>query len=147
MCSSDLTRRYQNTIPVVRSVSMNGYMGVGGTPGYNIFNKVSDMLRPGPTMTFVILDESKNSINDGYFLTLMESYDPYSPASAAWSDVPATYHNRAGSLSFADGHSEIKPWKDPRTVTAKAPNLASPNNRDLDWVQDHATRKTLRPTR
>lgn len=98
-------------------------------------------------MTFVILDESKNSINDGYFLTLMDSYDPHSPASAAWSDVPATYHNRAGSLSFADGHSEIKSWKDPRTITAKAPMLSSPNNKDLEWVQDHSTRKIAKPTR
>ena len=29
-----------------------------------------------------------------------------------WWDVPASYHNGAGGLSFADGHAEIKRWRD-----------------------------------
>ena len=31
-------------------------------------------------------------------------------------DMPAAYHNGACGFSFADGHSEIKKWLDPRTV-------------------------------
>ena len=31
-------------------------------------------------------------------------------------DLPASYHNGAGGLSFADGHQEIKRWLDPRTT-------------------------------
>jgi hypothetical protein len=30
--------------------------------------------------------------------------------------LPASHHNRAGGLSFADGHSEIKKWKTGSTV-------------------------------
>jgi hypothetical protein len=41
---------------------------------------------------------------------------------------PASYHNRAGSLNFADGHSEIKRWRDSRTMPplGGAPAMAKP---------------------
>jgi prepilin-type processing-associated H-X9-DG protein len=28
-----------------------------------------------------------------------------------WWELPANYHNNAGSLSFADGHAEIRRWQ------------------------------------
>ncbi len=54
-------------------------------------------------MTFVILDEREDSINDGTFFTR-----PDQPGYLE--DVPANYHGNAGGLSFADGHSEIHKW-------------------------------------
>jgi hypothetical protein len=33
-------------------------------------------------------------------------------------DIPASYHNNAGGISFADGNAEIRKWHDP-TVTAQ----------------------------
>ena len=36
-------------------------------------------------------------------------------AQARWIDFPGNYHNGAGNLSFADGHSEIHRWLDART--------------------------------
>jgi prepilin-type processing-associated H-X9-DG protein len=60
-------------------------------------------------------------------------------------DLPASYHNRAGGLSFADGHSEIRKWQDPRTVVpaqAKSlPGAAANNNKDMIWFWEHTTRK------
>jgi prepilin-type processing-associated H-X9-DG protein len=65
-------------------------------------------------------------------------------------DMPASYHNRAGGLSFVDGHAEIKRWLDPRTsppvkknsnVFATTGLIPSPNNRDIIWLQERATRK------
>ena len=62
------------------------------------------------------------------------------------SDDPAAYHNGAGGLSFADGHSEIKKWVDGRTrpllkANGTIPlNVASPNNRDMVWLQERCTR-------
>ena len=67
------------------------------------FLKMSHMVRPGPANTFVILDESPVSINDEFFAPSMEGYDPRTPGSFRFADVPATYHNMAGSFSFADG--------------------------------------------
>jgi len=33
-----------------------------------------------------------------------------------WISFPATRHNNAGALSFADGHAEVWRWLEPNTV-------------------------------
>jgi len=67
--------------------------------------------RPGPSRVWVMLDEHPCSINDAIF-----QFRPgYAPVSYQWQDLPASYHNGACGLSFADGHSEIHKWLDPRT--------------------------------
>ncbi len=140
--------------PRVRSISMNGYLGLRGGPytgGYRQFLKATDI--PSPSKTWVFIDEREDSINDGWFAVNMESYDPQKPAGDIIVDFPASYHNRAGGLSFADGHSEIRKWVDGRTT----PNVqkggllslgqASPNNRDVEWLQERSSFKELNPTR
>ena len=133
-------------LPVCRSVAMNCWIGKGWGNEFYIFKKLTEMNRPGPANTFVILDESKNSINDGFFAVPMESYDRLDWAGKAFVDVPATYHNKAGSFSFADGHSEIHKWRDDRTITVPIFG-ASPNNQDLDWLQSKSTAKINNATR
>jgi prepilin-type N-terminal cleavage/methylation domain-containing protein len=135
-----------------RSVSMNCSMGSDGngnslwTPGFFGYVKLADLVRPGPVNTFVILDESPQSINDGFFAVPMDTYDPLNLPGKAFVDVPATYHNKCGSFSFADGHSEIHKWHDDRTITVPIFG-ASPNNKDLDWIQSKASAKVVNPTR
>ena len=54
---------------------------------------------------------------------------------------------RTFGLAFADGHSEIRRWRDPRTTPplirgAYLPlNISSPNNQDLVWLQERTTAK------
>ena len=134
--------------PVVRSVSMNGFIGGNWwDTDYFAYMTLSSMVRPGPVDTFVILDESKVTINDGFFAVgPMNTYDPYNPADMRFTDVPATFHNHAGSLSFADGHSEIHRWLDPRTITAGL-FQTSPYNVDITYIQGHASAKIRNPTR
>jgi len=72
----------------------------------------------------------------------------YPSTPSAWKivDYPASYHNQAGGLSFADGHSEIKRWRDKRTFPAlkkgqEIPlNVAPPNNPDVLWLMERTTR-------
>lgn len=149
---STLAPRFVGT-PVCRSVAMNswfGYHWAKASPAdpdtYYVFKKTSDLRRPGPSNTFVFLDESKNSINDGFFAVPMDTYDPNNMPGKVFVDVPATYHNKAGSFSFADGHSEIHKWKDDRTITVPIFG-SSPNNVDLDWIQSKSTAKIDRATR
>jgi len=77
----------------------------------------------------------------------MDTYDPNYMPGKATTDVPATYHNMAGSFSFADGHSEIRKWRDPRTAETKGINWSSPDNQDIDWLQSKSSAKILNPTR
>ena len=148
-CPGD-PRKYMGE-SVVRSYSMNGYIGndqgdIKNAANYLNFPKSSSMTRPGPSRTFVMLDESAISMNDGFFVVNMAGFDPYLPFTLAFVDVPATYHNKAGSLSFADGHSEIHKWRDPRTVTARLWETSA-KNQDIMWLQERTTTKRDDPTR
>ena len=155
-CPGD-TWTYQGT-PRVRSVSMNGFIGQNfWEPTYSAFLKLSNMQHPAPVNTFVILDECAG-INDGFFATHMKGYDPSIPALNDFGDIPASYHNRAGSFSFADGHSEIHRWLDGRTVDAGSQKTAagvpsiplstpSPKNVDVDWLMSKASYKISGGTR
>ena len=144
-CPGD-PRRFMS-IPVVRSVSMNAYIGKDlWDANYLGYTKLSAMTRPGPAKTFVILDESALTINDAFFAVNMAGFDPIQLSALAFVDVPATFHNNAGSLSFADGHSEIHKWRDPRTAKARL-FQASANNADIAWFQERSTAKLNKPTR
>jgi prepilin-type N-terminal cleavage/methylation domain-containing protein len=140
--------------PRVRSMSMNVFLGGwGGTDGYwgspfsdyLIYLKQTELVNPGPAKVFVFLDMREDSIDMGNFGTRMAGW-PDSPASYGFYDLPGYYHHLACGFSLADGHSEIHRWLDPRTtpplVTGGLINdmFDCPNNGDVAWLQDHATR-------
>jgi len=152
------------TVPRIRSMAMSIYVGGwkisdarasdagASTPqgGWRVYSKFSDMVSPGPAMTWVLMDEREDRINYGNAFTDMTGY----PAnSASWRfhyDFPGSYHHRAGGFSFADGHAEIKKWRDDRTVPpivkggswSAAEFVASPRNPDIFWMQERTTRST-----
>ncbi len=134
--------------PACRSVSMNNYIHDTDTwtPGYLYYQKVNHLVRPGPANTFVITDEGP-TINDAYFATDMDTYDPNNMPAKRTTDAPASYHHKAGSFSFADGHSEIHKWRDSRTWGIRAYGWSSPNNVDIDWLQSKSSAKASRWTR
>ncbi|MSU63374.1 MAG: type II secretion system protein [Pedosphaera sp.] len=156
------TNARKERVPRIRSMAINGWVGgpgwdgsgdwsVGGGPNsWSVYRKSTDMNNPGPSGTFVFLDEREDSINDGYFAVDMAGY-PDSPGSLKMVNYPASYHNGSGSFSFADGHSEIKRWSDVRTMPPLIRgkdlplNTPSPNNKDVYWLQFRSTRKQAGP--
>jgi prepilin-type N-terminal cleavage/methylation domain-containing protein/prepilin-type processing-associated H-X9-DG protein len=140
-------------VPRPRSRSMNLWVGGrGDTPdprggwsqgaNWTVFRKLSEMTRPGPAMTFVLLDEREDSINDGLFVVQMDGYPGLTQTVMV--DFPASYHSQAAGFAFADGHAEIHKWQDPRTypplTTVLNVNVPQPNSKDVHWLQDHSTR-------
>jgi prepilin-type N-terminal cleavage/methylation domain-containing protein len=142
--------------PHVRTMSMNNWVGnydprtgmvTEFTTGYRVYTKASGIADPGDT--FVLLDEREDSINDGAYLMLMDGFDPDNPSARTIVDYPASYHNGACGLNFADGHSEIHKWLDPRTKTHLTPDVhlsqlparTSANNPDVRWIQERTTTK------
>lgn len=101
------------------------------------YKKLGSMNRPGPANLWILMDEHTDSINDSSMAT------PALPGYIV--DYPASYHNGAGGVAFADGHSEIHKWKDARTkppVTGVANSLtskASANNVDTEWLADRTS--------
>jgi prepilin-type N-terminal cleavage/methylation domain-containing protein len=122
--------------PTVRSMSMNCWMNPIVAPtgtGMRVYRKQSDIISPGPAMCWVLIDENPWSINDGWFVC-----DP--SQLTQWVDVPASYHNQAGGLSFGDGHAEMKKWRDKNLLNAR--NYGIPKDtawNDLGWLQQRST--------
>jgi prepilin-type N-terminal cleavage/methylation domain-containing protein len=134
--------------PHVRSISMNTWLGAV-VPYNNIktvisYYKEAEMVNPGSANLWVFIDENPYSINDGSFIC-----DPQIPQ---WIDCPASYHNHAGGVSFADGHALIRPWLDPTVLSEWAPPTIQPGNPgftrlspsqnpaiDLGWLQTAST--------
>ena len=141
--------------PRVRSMSMLNWVGGRGegqamgwsdaSGPWRIYRKESDFVDPGPSSTFVFLDEREDTINDAMYVVDMGGY-PNDPDSFRIVDIPASYHGGSGGFSFADGHSETKKWTDARTTApfqkgaVTAYNFPSPNNPDVAWMQQRATR-------
>jgi len=122
--------------PTVRSMSMNCWMNPLHPWDNNmrIFRKQSDIVAPVPSSCWVLIDENPWTINDAYF-----ACDPTTPT--WWVDIPASYHNNAGGISFADGHAEIRKWHDQNMLNARYWGVAvDPNfTADLAWLQARTT--------
>jgi prepilin-type N-terminal cleavage/methylation domain-containing protein/prepilin-type processing-associated H-X9-DG protein len=138
-------------LPRVRSISMNLYAGAnwmgplaieGLNAGYHIYRSLSEYQRLSPSSGWIILDEHEDSINGGGFVV-----DVIRRAeSAQLIDTPASYHNNAGGMNFADGHAETHRWTDPRSIIPVrrltiSTRLQAPFNADIQWLQDRTTAK------
>ena len=106
------------------------------------YTQITDFVRLSPSDGLVFLDERPDSINDGWFMVSMESYNPNDLAGLQVRDLPAIYHNRASSFTFADGHAEFHRWLDGRTLAMKfvKNGQPAPNNQDVFWLMQHATK-------
>ena len=150
--------------PRIRTMSMNLYVGgfVSDTgilgdaswpyaTNYYVYHKLSDFGSSSsgpPDKIFVFLDMREDRVNWGNFMTDMTGYSPTQPSQYTFTtDLPGMYHDLACGFSFADGHAEMRRWRDPRTTPAYSPitdpyaTPASPNNLDIAWLQDHSTRQ------
>jgi prepilin-type N-terminal cleavage/methylation domain-containing protein/prepilin-type processing-associated H-X9-DG protein len=130
--------------PTVRSMSMNCWMNPidswndngGGHPGgVREFRKLANITAPSPSLAWVLIDENPWGINDGFFVC-----DPIRPV---WIDIPASYHNGAAGLSFADGHAETKKWRDSHVTSCNAPPPTGVQQDsatgDLVWLQSRSS--------
>ena len=126
----------------VRSVSGNIGVGEGNAETgpwdttYKHIIKASELSIPGPSMTWVYVDEHPDSINDAGF---------FAPRSTSWIDLPASYHNGACGFAFADGHSEIRKWKtgatmQPVRITSYGGTTVPANNVDVLWLRERTPR-------
>jgi len=129
----------------VRSVSMNFALGndyVEVERGFRSSSKLGHLTDPPPARTWVFVDEHPDSINNGYLTIYVAD---------VWEDLPAYYHNQGCGFSFADGHSEIKKWRDP---TLKQPvrfnnsymwgggiTIPAAHRADHEWVKERTGRR------
>ncbi|NOS72762.1 MAG: prepilin-type N-terminal cleavage/methylation domain-containing protein [Verrucomicrobia bacterium] len=153
-CPAD---NYQDaTGPRVRSMAMNVFLGgnptivnpVTSSPvadagrKYSAVTKVSQLIKPGPTSTFVTVDEHPDSLDDGLF----HSLGGCNPGDYKWRNLPGSHHYGGGcNFSYADGHSAIKKWTEEKTklpvkkisfLTQFGGPYPVPSSADYRWLHD-----------
>jgi prepilin-type N-terminal cleavage/methylation domain-containing protein/prepilin-type processing-associated H-X9-DG protein len=137
----------QLSYPRVRSYAMNMYMGWegpnfnAGVPdlNYRIYKRQGSFVNPADELVFV--DVNPDSICRPFFGIFVSQPLIF--------HFPAAYHANSGANSFADGHVENHRWTDPRTISPGNPKtmnyhnhrISMPDNKDLTWLQEHATVK------
>jgi len=133
--------RYPNR---ARSISGNIYVGEGNAstgPTDTIYRQVrksSDLVIPGPSLTWVYLDEHPDSMNDAGF---------FAPRLTGWIDLPASFFNGGGAVAFADGHAEVHRWvASVKTVKVRTTTYGGTATRNTDpdmlWLRERTPRNS-----
>ncbi len=123
---------------------LDGNHGHRAGQTWRTYGKTSDAIDPGPSELWVMMDEDENSINDGGLAVIGPGAGNFRMI-----DWPATYHNGAASISFLDGHSEIRRWRDPRTKVYQG-NVRIANqagNQDIIWLSERTSAMIRNPSR
>lgn len=129
------------------------WLGGNGNSGnaWYTYGKLGDFMVPGATRTWVLVDEDQYSINDSEFgvetmPSEFKSGASEATASGTWRDLPSIAHANACGFAFADGHSEIKKWRDSRTIAMVQKGNENgifqethSNSPDLRWLFDRTS--------
>ena len=126
--------------PRIRSISLNSLIG---DPG-ELTNKFNPQLMqffqwtqiPNPSEIYVFLDEHPDTINDGFFMNRWDEF--------RWGNLPASYHNGAANLSFADGHMESHRWvlgdtRRPSVKGGAGGTFVPAGPEDYNWMKEHSS--------
>jgi len=126
---------FKVTAVAVRHYSIEGRMGGDVTtenqvlPQYRAYSKTGAVTAPGPSDAIVFVEESENTIDDGYFAVQDAWF---------WQNSPSIRHALSSAFSFADGHAEMHRW---RTLTTEQSasvygNPRTSSNVDLVWLHN-----------
>jgi len=113
----------------LRSYALNCMVGNPGklldeyNRDFRQFFRPSDFARPNAL--FLFLDEHPDTINDGFYMIRLGRYE--------WSNLPASFHNGAANVSFADGHAIFWKYADMRTTNIRGAGIE--NNVIPEWAR------------
>jgi prepilin-type processing-associated H-X9-DG protein len=139
-------------MPRVRTYSMSHVFGAGewldNTASmyqtvWRTYARGGDIVNPAKT--FVFIEEHPESINDASFGNACTGAQPTnSPADAQIIDFPASHHNGAGNLCFADGSAQLHQWQGSKIKPSyKGPlslNLPAGDSwMDIQWLAQNTT--------
>jgi prepilin-type N-terminal cleavage/methylation domain-containing protein/prepilin-type processing-associated H-X9-DG protein len=143
-CPSSFDRQHFRSYSI--NFHLNGERSINNLPAASNFDATTRIVSPSltgnsPIVTklskvkperLVFIEEydvlNSTPFNQGAFLNYRLSGSP--TANALWGDIPAFFHKKGTTMSFADGHASYKLWSDPRTFKATNPSQQL-GNKDL----------------
>ena len=122
-----------------------GRDGGNADAGIQVVARLSQITNPGPGKMWIFADTHEDSLNAGGFTIDLVSILQNGEYIWSGGGLPAARHGGNGVLAFADGHSELRKWKDSRTlfdIQEKYRGMQwQGGNVDLYWLADHASQK------
>jgi prepilin-type N-terminal cleavage/methylation domain-containing protein/prepilin-type processing-associated H-X9-DG protein len=119
------TRSYTLNGALNSSQQLNGDWGPKDYP--KMPQKLSQIVHPPPSGTFVFIDEHEDSIDDGLW-----NWNPDPLASPMWYNLPTDRHNQGANIAFAEGHVERHKWLWPKGNWNQSFNHGLTPQNDLD---------------
>ena len=122
-----------------------GRTGDASVAEIQVVARLAQITNPGPGKMWIFADTHEDSVNAGAFT--VNAHSILRDNEYIWSGggLPAARHGGSGVFAFADGHSEFRKWKDPRTLfkvwETYRGSIWQPGNQDLYWLADNATQK------
>ena len=139
----------------IRSCAMNGAMGDGSKwfglpappatprwPKYFNAKKMGELRVPGPSSSWLMMDEHPNSNDDASFYVNPADVVP----GGSFTETPGTMHGNSAGIVFADGHAEIRNWKGAASFPKYNPSQGRdqwffsggvvPGGQDLVWLAE-----------
>jgi prepilin-type processing-associated H-X9-DG protein len=109
---------------------------------FRTYGKTSSVIKPSPAGLWIFTDEDENSINDAGLAVVGYDVNGRPVKSDTWIDFPASYHNGACGLAFADGHSDVHRWVKYRRTSKSGLPTVPPGvswTQDISWMSHRTT--------
>ncbi len=130
----------------LRTYGLNSYLGWQqpassfNSASFVTFQKSAEISAGSPGQTLMFVDMAPPSVCHSAFVISIDTLKGW------YYHVPSSEHRGAGVLSFVDGHAESQRWKEKSTLELGSKTFEThfqyhPGNRDLQWLQDHASVK------
>ncbi len=116
-CPADPSIQKAQPLDMYRSYSITGTMNGEDDPDHHpsqakkAYVKMGEIKKPAAKMVFIEEYSPEQSWLHGSWVMHLYNPDYYT----FW-DIPAIWHDRKSTLSFADGHVEMVQWQDERTI-------------------------------
>jgi prepilin-type N-terminal cleavage/methylation domain-containing protein/prepilin-type processing-associated H-X9-DG protein len=135
----------------IRSVAMDAAVGDGvgkpaagiiSTPTFFYAKKMGDLNRPGPSDSWVFIDEHPDALDDNLLYIDPAIVD----GTGQFTELPSSLHNGGCGIAFADGSAQVHKWRDANTLRpvkylqSNGQRVAVINSVDLGYLAQHTPR-------
>jgi len=102
---------------------------------YPQYRKYSEISSPSPAEAMTFLDESIETLDDGYFAVNIDA--------SMWQNSPTVRHGQSGVFAFADGHAERWRWRTLKVEQKLSVPVKVPGQGDTSYDLTNRVRRAV----